>query len=142
LTAVRLKFFAKMLGWSGVVFIGVLSTVPGQLRPHTSLPSGQWEHLAAYFLTSLCLTAGYYHRVRSLIFLSLSAYAGILEALQTLVPHRNAQWMDFFAGAAGAAGGNVLFLFMVLVLTHRLNDHQLNHVKGGPQKERDPRKSK
>ena len=50
----------RFVGWLGIAAIGVLSTLPGDARPHlgTDIP-GQAEHFLAYFTTSCVLALGY-----------------------------------------------------------------------------------
>jgi len=71
----------RFVGWLGVAAIGVLSTLPGDSRPHlgTDVP-GQAEHFLAYFATSCVLALGYRKREHIVpIVLGLVTYAGLLE---------------------------------------------------------------
>jgi VanZ family protein len=71
--------------------------------------SGTLEHAAAYLvlglLTGLVLRA----RWRTLpVASALTAYAGLLEALQIFVPGRIAAFVDFCASTAGGLSGLAL----------------------------------
>jgi VanZ family protein len=44
-------------------------------------------------------------------FLLSAAFAGAIELAQSALPYRNGDWVDFIAGAAGAALGTVLVLW-------------------------------
>ena len=44
-------------------------------------------------------------------FLLSAAFAGVIELVQSTLPYRQGDWLDFFAGAAGAALGTALALW-------------------------------
>jgi VanZ family protein len=92
----------KLAALLGVVAIGVLSLVPGSVRPHV-LASGGLEHLAAYLAVGFLFGLAYL-RPRRLLLLaaSLSAYAGLLEIAQNFVPDRHPGVDDFIISSAGA----------------------------------------
>jgi hypothetical protein len=103
----RMKLFARVLGWSAVIFIAVLSLVPGDMRPHTGAP-GPFEHVAAYLGTAGLLTVGYgSKRLAGIIVISLSFYSAIFEIAQTQIPGRNPAVADFVASSIGAALGGI-----------------------------------
>jgi len=93
--------------------IVVLSTVPGDQRPHTGM-SGNVEHAMAYLGTSLAsVLAVRTHRVvRVLIFLSV--LAGGLEIAQIWIPGRSAGFDNWAASSAGALVGSVLARFVIV----------------------------
>ena len=98
----------RPLGWLGILTIGVLSLVPGDLRPHAAagLITGQLEHVAAYFLTAAVLTLGYAAPTHSRrIITLLTLYAGLLEIAQLWIPGRTSQFIDFAASSVGACIG-------------------------------------
>ena len=93
--------------------IGVLSLVPGEMRPHTGLP-GQAEHFFAYGLASATLCGlSRTWPTRGIVAGALCLYAGVLETLQIWIPGRHAQFIDFTASASGAICG---FLFVALII--------------------------
>jgi VanZ family protein len=97
----------RFVGWVGVAAIGVLSTLPGDARPHlgSDVP-GQLEHLLAYFITAWVLALGYRKREHvTPIVLGLIAYAGLLEVAQLWIPGRTSQLIDFVASAFGVVAG-------------------------------------
>jgi VanZ like family len=96
----------KLAALAGVVAIGVVSLVPGELRPHV-LASGRIEHLAAYAGVGFLFGLAYYGCFRRLLLLaaSLAAYAGLLEIAQNFVPGRHPGLGDFLVSSAGAWTG-------------------------------------
>jgi len=104
----------RFVGWLGVAAIGVLSTLPGDARPHlgSDLP-GQVEHLLAYFMTSCVLALGYRKREHATpIILGLMAYAGLLEVAQLWIPGRMSRLIDFVASALGVLAGTGVIQLM------------------------------
>ena len=45
-------------------------------------------------------------------FLLSAAFAGIIELVQWNLPYRDGDWMDFIAGAAGAAVGTLVVMWL------------------------------
>ena len=89
--------------------IAILSWLPGDARPHTALPSGDLEHLLAYFVLG-ALTAGLIKNAANPYRLAsfVAAYGGVMELGQLLVPGRNASFENFGASAVGAVAGVIL----------------------------------
>ena len=94
--------------------IAILSWLPGDARPHTALPSGDLEHLLAYFVLG-ALTAGLIKKAANPYWLAafVAAYGGVMELGQLLVPGRNASLENFGASAVGAVAGVWLLSFAV-----------------------------
>lgn len=114
----RMKLIARLLGWSAVIIIAVLSLVPGDIRPHTGAP-GPFEHVAAYLGTAVLLTVGYGgNRLPGAIVLSLSFYSAVFEIVQTQIPGRNAAVSDFVASTLGAALGGIAGWILLKGLEH------------------------
>jgi VanZ family protein len=104
----------RFVGWLGIAAIGVLSTLPGDARPHlgTDIP-GQAEHFLAYFTTSCVLALGYRKREHvAPIVLGLMAYASVLEVAQLWIPGRMSRLIDFVASASGVLAGMGVIEFM------------------------------
>lgn len=103
-----LNHIFRVFGLFAIALLGLLSLVPGTVRPHTGLP-GQGEHYIAYFLTGLILSLGFIGTKQRLgIALMLCIFAGLMEILQNLVPGRSPQLIDFIASSLGAWCGIVL----------------------------------
>jgi VanZ family protein len=102
----------QLAAWGAVVTIGVLSLVPGQLRPHTGAP-GYLEHVAAYFITAILLSLGYPRGSRIVIIASLSIYAASLEIAQLYISGRNASVLDWVAGSFGELMGVAVATFIL-----------------------------
>jgi hypothetical protein len=78
----------RLAGLLAIASIGVLSVVPGQLRPHV-LASGQLEHFGAYCVAGFILGFGYFGRFPLLaLAVGLSIYSGILEVAQLFIHSR------------------------------------------------------
>src|SRR5262249_3198074 len=99
------KSTLRYLGLAALIAIGVLSEVPGSLRPHI-FAVGQLEHFLAYFVAALLLTLGFWSR-RNVLLLSLTLpiYAAALEVAQLFVPGRDSEFIDFFASWGGVCAG-------------------------------------
>src|SRR6266516_6512866 len=100
--------YFRYVGLGALMVIGILSEVPGELRPHVfAVP--QLEHFMAYFAAGLLLALGFWSR-RNVLLLSLAlpVYAAVLEITQLIVPGRSSVFIDFLASLAGAGAGIVL----------------------------------
>jgi VanZ family protein len=92
----------------------LLSLVPGEYRPHTSiLPSEfkhvsayTFEHVSAYAIAGFLLWLWYYSRISPIrLVLMLTAYGALLEVAQLWVPGRHGQAVDIVADFVGALFG-------------------------------------
>jgi hypothetical protein len=96
----------RLAAWAAVIAIGVLSLVPGELRPHLAvrghLAPGFLEHIAAYLVTGMLLSLGYSRRSLAALLVPLSLYAVALEIAQFYVPNREPSVLDWIAGTFGA----------------------------------------
>jgi VanZ family protein len=97
----------QVAGYLAVLLIGVLSLLPGALRPQTGVP-GQFEHLIAYFGASVVLALHADSSPRWSVSLLLVPYAGGLELAQLFIPGRHARLSDFLFNSIGAALGAVV----------------------------------
>ena len=86
--------------------IAILSWLPGDARPHTPLPSGDLEHLLAYFVLG-ALTGGLIKNAAkpNRLAACVAAYGGVMELGQLLVPGRSASFGNLGASAVGAVAG-------------------------------------
>ncbi len=92
-----------------VVTISYLALSPA---PPRTIDLG-WDKLNhAFAFTALAFAAalGYapWHGKRSLIYLTLLAYGGLIEMLQLFVPGRSAEWTDLLADGIGIACGALI----------------------------------
>ena len=94
----------RAAGYAAILLIGVLSLVPGTLRPETGAP-GQYEHLAAYLGAAALLALGSGTATRRWQALWLVPYAAALEIAQHFVPGRHSRFSDFAVSSAGAVLG-------------------------------------
>ena len=83
--------------------IAVLSLVPVQDRPVTSLPH-LVEHISIFLVTGMAFGVGYPQR-RLFQFVTLVAFAAAIELAQLLVPGRHARLSDFLIDALGVSLG-------------------------------------
>ena len=104
LLASRADRIIRIAGYACVLLIGVLSLLPGALRPDTGAP-GKLEHLIAYLGTAALLALGRSALHQRWQALWLIPYAGALELAQLYIPGRHAQFSDFVVSSIGAALG-------------------------------------
>jgi len=84
------------------------SLTPGSWRPQTPMPTTV-EHLIAYTLVAFwfaLILPGV--RTRIACVLALMALAGAMELVQTLIPSRRGQLVDFSYSAAGVSIGSAV----------------------------------
>jgi VanZ family protein len=114
-----MKIF-RGLAWIAVLALAVLSLVPGEFRPHVTTSHYNFEHFAAYFVTSAVFVLAYGRTLRSVlpIVFFLVIYSGLLEIAQLWIPGREARFTDFVASALGALAGILLF-FVRWIRNHK-----------------------
>jgi VanZ family protein len=106
---------ARLAGYVGVCLIIVLSLLPGRERPHTGA-SGQMEHIAAYFLTMLCLAAGHPRwRQQAIMVFGLALCSAIMEVAQIYIPGRSPAVGDALASSGGAIIALATYFWMARV---------------------------
>ena len=115
----NLDRISQVAGYASVLLIGLLSLIPGELRPDTGAP-GKLEHLIAYlgagFLLSL-RPETLRHRWQALW---LIPYAGALELLQSFIPGRHARFSDFVVSSTGAGLGIIAAFMITTILSQWL----------------------
>jgi VanZ family protein len=93
----------------------VASVMPGNWRPHTPLRT-TLEHFVAYGIAAawfaLILASRWARAGMCLILIGL---AGAMELVQTVVPGRRPEWLDFYYGAAGAVAGTAAGWFLAFL---------------------------
>ena len=120
----------RVLTWSGVVLLAVLSLLPAQtLGAHSSMDvirmvraivSAPIEHFLAY-AGMAALSVAVYGSARGSVRIigCLWVYAGILECIRYFSPGRHPSVADFGAGVLGAlCGGLTVALFLRHGLDH------------------------
>jgi VanZ family protein len=105
---------SRLAAWLLILAITVLSLVPPDLRPETSLPH-DLEHFAIFAAAGFAFGFGYRDRAR-MAAVSLVAFSGAIELAQMAVPGRHARLGDFVVDAlamvvALAAGALVMNRF-------------------------------
>jgi VanZ family protein len=108
----------RILTWSCVVFLAVLSLLPAQHMVRTGMP-GEFEHFIAYAGSASIAIAGYGRRDVVRIIGLFWIYAGILEYLQHFSPGRHPSIMDFGASALGGLVGGLAATLLVRRLWKR-----------------------
>src|SRR6266487_1953327 len=94
--------YFRYVGLGALMVIGILSEVPGELRPHVFAVT-QLEHFVAYFAAGLLLALGFWNRRNVLLLcLAVPMYAAVLEVAQLFIPGRSSEFIDFLASSAGA----------------------------------------
>ena len=96
---------ARIAAWILALAIVILSIVPAEFRPQTSMPH-QFEHFAIFFATGVAYMCGYSQRaLKVAIALGLP---GMIEIAQIYVPGRHARFSDFIVDAAALCAGLAL----------------------------------
>jgi VanZ family protein len=106
----------RAAGYAAILLIGVLSLVPGTLRPETGAP-GQYEHLAAYLGAAALLALGSGPATQRWQALWLVPYAAALEIVQHFVPGRHSRFSDFVVSSVGAVLGIIVAFGIAPILS-------------------------
>ncbi len=89
--------------------IALLSSVPGELRPHVPGVSDKVEHLMAFLaLGALTMLTAPRHVSSRLLVVGLVTYAAVLELSQIVIPGRVASLADLAASSSGVVLGITL----------------------------------
>ncbi len=111
---VRLSVILTFSYLGGVFYLGLTPlSVPPKLDFHWHdkvahlLVFGGLQTLLLWFLKDLNLRV-HGRRGLYLSFVGASFFGGLLEVLQSFVPHRSAEWLDFLADALGASLGALI----------------------------------
>ena len=99
---------AKLTTWACLLGLAVASWMPGDEMIRTGLDP-QLEHMLSYAITAIAGLIAYPRKALWSIAVLLSAYAGVLELGQTLVPGRHAALEDFLFSATGAVIGVIAY---------------------------------
>jgi VanZ family protein len=122
----RLVTSLRTLTWCGIVFLAVLSLLPGEALTALSLSpmmqmvravlSGPAEHFVAYAAVAAIAIAAYDGSlVGPRIIAALCVYAGALEYIRHFSPDRHPSVAKFAGSALGALCGGLV----VILLLHR-----------------------
>jgi VanZ family protein len=92
----------RFCAWLSVLGLALASWTPGEDMIRTGV-RGSFEHIAAYFISTLLLVSAFPRSSPWMIGGALAVYAGILEIGQIYVPGRHSQLEDFAASCLGVA---------------------------------------
>jgi VanZ family protein len=95
----------RIVGWSLLTVIIVLTFVPPFLRPVTGTPHN-FEHLIIFVFAGAAFSIGYPRRERILCIAAVF-FSAALEISQLMIPGRHARLSDFLVDAFGACVGIV-----------------------------------
>jgi hypothetical protein len=109
----------RFAGYASVVLIGVLSLIPGALRPDTGAP-GKLEHLVAYMGAAALVALGSRTPSERWQGLWLVPLAGALEIAQIFVPGRHSRFSDFVVSGVGALLGVIVAFGVAPLLRQQL----------------------
>ena len=102
----------RVLTWSCVILLAILSLLPDQQMMRTGLP-GRVEHFVAYAGSAAIAVAAYgATRGGMQIIGGFWVYGAILEYLQNFSPGRHPAIGDFGASALGALCGGLAIAFL------------------------------
>jgi VanZ family protein len=99
-----------------IFLLYVLAMLPAFLLPTPAIPLAESEHVdkVVHFVAFMGFALLFYRdqhwRAWRTLLMSM-AFAGGIELVQWTLPYRDGDWLDFAAGAAGAALGTVLGLW-------------------------------
>lgn len=88
-----------------VIYFAIISEGPLPDHPVLQGKNDLFLHAAAFFVLALVLPLSG-SRIRDLTV--LAAFAGLIEIVQSFLPLRNADWIDFTGSVAGIALGLLL----------------------------------
>ena len=97
----------RFVAWFSIAALGVASWLPGEEMIRTGA-DGRFEHAAAYLISGLAVFTAYARRLKWLVAILMTCYAGILELGQHWVSGRHAGILDW----AASAGGVLCALFL------------------------------
>ncbi|MEW6437546.1 MAG: hypothetical protein AB1508_10330 [Pseudomonadota bacterium] len=110
--------FWRLSPWLAILFIALLSLMPGGWRPYSG-ESILTERFIAYFLAALILAIRFPRPAAGIeIAAWLSIFAGTLEILQLLIPGRNGRYGDFVMSSLGALCGVAFGLLATIIWEH------------------------
>jgi VanZ family protein len=89
----------RFVAWFSIAVLGVASWLPAEEMIRTGA-DGRLEHRAAYLISGLAVFTAYPRRLKWLIAILMTFYAGILEFGQLWVPGRHAAILDWAASCA------------------------------------------
>jgi VanZ family protein len=115
---------ARIVAWSLVAAIVVLSVVPPAFRPVTAAPHG-FEHFLIYWAAGLAFGLGY-ERKHGLLAILLFIFCGSVEVVQLFVPGRHARLSDFIVDAGAMWTG-----LIGVSLFRCVRDISYSHSSGG-----------
>jgi VanZ family protein len=109
----------KLVAWSCVILLGVLSLLPSANVKRTGL-SGHLEHFVAHLLTAGVFCLAYRSRRQSvMIVIVLAAAAGFFEICQYFSAGRTPALADWMASATGVVAGGLIGLLVARLLPSR-----------------------
>jgi VanZ family protein len=107
----------KLVAWSCLVTIGVLSLLPSAYVKRTGL-GGHLEHVAAYLLTAALFCLAYRSRRHFLgITTGLAAAAALFEIGQAFSTGRTPSLEDWMASSTGVVAGAVIGFLVARLLS-------------------------
>ena len=98
----------RFVAWSSIAVLGVASWLPGDEMIRTGA-DGRLEHAAAYLISGLAVFTAYPRRLKWLIAILMTCYAGILEFGQLFAPGRHAAILDWAASSGGVLCALLLY---------------------------------
>jgi hypothetical protein len=120
----RLVTSLRVLTWCGIIFLAVLSLLPGQALAALSLSlimqlvrailSGPAEHFVAYAIVAAIAIAGYGSSMGGpRIIAAFCVYAGALEWIRHFSPGRHPSIAKFAGSALGALCGGLVVMLLL-----------------------------
>ena len=95
--------FFRILAWTLIITIVVMTVVPAPLRVVTGVPHNI-EHALIFSATGIAVRLGYELRL-SVVYAAAVVFCAGLELVQLAIPGRHARVSDFVVDAAAACAG-------------------------------------
>ena len=109
--------FARVVAWSLLIAIVVMTVVPASMRVVTGAPHNM-EHALVFLLMGIAFGFGYELRM-TVTCAAAIVFCAALELLQLAIPGRHARLSDFLIDAAAACFG-ISIAWLVGPLTQQL----------------------
>ena len=115
--------FGRVIAWSLLIAIVVMTVVPASLRVVTGTPHNV-EHALVFLVTGIAFGLGYELRI-TVICAAAIVFCAALELLQLAVPGRHARLSDFLIDSGAASFG-----IAIPWVARRLGEGPRTHAPG------------
>ncbi len=104
-------FVLRLMAWTAIAALIVLTVVPANLRPASLLPNGV-AHFGSFFIASVLYYLGYPRQFLTSVIVAVT-FVSAIEFVQILLPTRHARLVDLVVDALAASAGCVIGLLLI-----------------------------